>query len=136
VNKATTKKILYVDDDSDDHIFLSQFLASSNVNTLVIDAYDGDEAIRYLNAADDASLPSLIVLDLNMPKRNGYEVLKYLKTSRFSDIPVVILSTSNNEKDKELSNRLGAASYLQKPFHYQGYREVINQFMALLPLAR
>lgn len=136
MNKATAKKILYVDDDNDDHIFLKQFLASSSLNTLVVDAYDGDEAIRYLNTADTAALPSLIVLDLNMPKRNGYEILKYLKTSPFANIPVVILSTSNNEKDKELSSRLGAASYLQKPFHYQGYKDIINQFAALLPALR
>lgn len=136
MNKANTKKILYVDDDTDDHIFLNQFLASAHSNTLLIDAYDGDEAISYLHAADALSLPSLIVLDLNMPKRNGHEVLRYLKTSQFADIPVVILSTSNNEKDKELSRRLGAVSYLQKPFHYQGYKEVINQFIALLPVTR
>jgi len=123
-----------VDDDSDDHIFLNQFLASSQLNTLVIDAYDGDEAIQYLHAADDAALPSLIVLDLNMPKRNGHEVLKYLKSSRFASIPVVIFSTSHSEKDQEISNRLGAVSYLQKPFHYDGYREVVKIFISLLPV--
>lgn len=136
MNKSTTKKILYVDDDSDDHIFLHQFLASSSVNTLVIDAYDGDEAIQYLHNADEAALPALIVLDLNMPRRNGHEVLQYIKTSKFSNIPVVILSTSNNEKDREISNRLGAASFMQKPFHYDGYKEIVKKFISLLPVAR
>lgn len=130
---TTTPKVLYVDDDSDDCIFLSESFAATSTHTNFICASGGEEAINYLNSVDDEALPSLIILDLNMPRWDGKLTLGYLKSHpHYSSIPVVILSTSDNKLDKEVCARLGAARYMQKPFHYDGYRDIVNNCIPLL----
>jgi len=136
VKHSTTPKILYVDDDSDDCIFLSESFAATEHHPDLVCAPGGKEAIDYLNSIESAALPSLIILDLNMPRWDGRRTLGYLKSSpRLSDIPVVILSTSGNKTDKEACARLGAVSYLQKPYHYQGYRDVVNSCLPLMRIS-
>ena len=133
MNHPSTPKILYVDDDKDDLLFLSESFAATDSHPDLICAPGGEEAINYLNSIDPAALPSLIILDLNMPRWDGRKTLNYLKSSpRLSGIPVVILSTSVNSTDKDACARLGAASYLQKPYHESGYREVVNSCLPLM----
>lgn len=129
MNQTTTStKILYADDDSDDHFFLRESITCTGLPADIVYLTDGDQVIRYLEKNGDA-LPSLIVLDLNMPRLNGKQTLERLKTdNRFSEIPVIILSTSNNKLDKEFCTSRGAASYLVKPGHFEGYREVVRNF--------
>lgn len=126
MTSSTISKILLVDDDQDDSIFLSETFAANYFSNLVCTS-GGEEAIRYLNSVSAAELPSLIILDLNMPKWDGRQTLNYIKAnSRYSGIPVVILSTSDNKIDKEICKRLGAVSYMQKPYHYEGYKEIVR----------
>ena len=128
----TPSKILYVDDDSDDCIFLMESFAASPLNTDLVCASNGEEAIQYLNAEKD-TLPSLIILDLNMPRKDGKQTLRDLKADpQFAGIPVVILSTSRNKIDKDVCTKLGAVSYLEKPFHYEGYKDVVNNCIPLI----
>lgn len=130
---STIPKILYVDDDSDDCIFLSESFAATEQRPDFVCTPGGKEAIDYLNSIEPSALPSLIILDLNMPRWDGRKTLGYLKSSpRFSAIPVVILSTSGNTTDKEACARLGAVSYLQKPYHFGGYRDVVNSCLPLM----
>lgn len=133
MNQTTTStKILYADDDSDDHFFLRESITSTGLPADIVYLTDGDQVIRYLEKAGD-DLPSLIVLDLNMPRLNGKQTLERLKTDdRFSNIPVIILSTSTNKMDKEFCTSRGAASYLVKPGHFEGYREVVRNFVPFL----
>lgn len=133
MNQTTTStKILYADDDCDDHFFLRESLTTTGLPADIIYLTDGDQVIRYLEKNGDA-LPSLIVLDLNMPRLNGKQTLERLKKDdRFSDIPVIILSTSNNKMDKEFCTSRGAASYLVKPGHFEGYQEVVRNFVPFL----
>ena len=126
-------QILYIDDDSDDCLFLSESFAQAGNKTNLICASDGEQAINYLNSIHDEPLPSLIILDLNMPRRDGKQTLSYLKSQpNLAGIPVVILSTSENTMDKEVCRRLGAASYLQKPFHIDGYKEIVKICIPLM----
>ncbi|MBD0332801.1 MAG: response regulator, partial [Chitinophagaceae bacterium] len=100
MNKATTLRILYAEDDIDDRFFLSESISSNGLNADLVYVSDGDEAIDYLETHSE-NLPSLIVLDLNMPRKNGWQTLTYLKSHlRFCNIPVIILSTSQNKFDK------------------------------------
>jgi CheY-like chemotaxis protein len=133
VNQTTTStKILYADDDCDDHFFFRESITCTGLPADIVYLTDGDQVIRYLEKNGD-DLPSLIVLDLNMPRLNGKQTLERLKKdNRFSDIPVIILSTSNNKMDKEFCTRQGAASYLVKPGHFEGYREVVRNFVPYL----
>jgi CheY-like chemotaxis protein len=124
----TITKILYADDDSDDRFFLSESFDATDIGADLVYASNGDEAINYLESANDL-LPALIVLDLNMPKRDGKQTLSYLKSHpRFASIPVVILSTSESKADKESCANLGAISYFKKPIHYNGYVEIVKSF--------
>ena len=124
----TTSKtvMLYIDDDSDDCIFLKASLEDSGSTAALVYSQDGEEAMHYLDSMDTASLPSLIVLDLNMPRWGGQETLHYLKSQpRLSKIPVVVLSTSDNETEKEACRRLGAVSYYKKPHHFNDYKGIV-----------
>ena len=134
---TTTPKILYIDDDSDDCIFLSESFAATTIHPDLICSPGGEEAIRYLNSIDETSLPSLIILDLNMPRWDGRQTLNYIKSNpHFADIPVVILSTSQNTMDREICRKLGAASYLIKPYHFDGYKEIVNNCISLVNIQR
>lgn len=125
--------ILYVDDDSDDcQILAESFAATTDVPDLIC-AGDGEEAIVYLNSVSDEALPSLIILDLNMPKLDGRQTLNQIKSDpHLAGIPVVILSTSSNRTDREACVRLGAASYFEKPYHYDGYKEIVKRCLPLM----
>jgi CheY-like chemotaxis protein len=131
MNTTTTADatILYIDDDSDDCLFLQTSLADAGNTVKLICANSGEEAIAYLNSIDPTSLPRLIVLDLNMPRWDGRRTLHYLKSQpRLADIPVIVLSTSESKQDKDACAMLGAASYLKKPFHFEGYKNIIADF--------
>lgn len=121
--------ILYIDDDSDDCLILKCSLEDAGNSANLICANGGEEAVRYLNSIAPASLPNLIVLDLNMPRWDGRQTLSYLKSQpHLAAIPVVVLSTSESKMDKEACAQLGAASYFKKPFHYDGYKSIIADF--------
>ncbi|MDQ3279590.1 MAG: response regulator [Bacteroidota bacterium] len=121
--------ILYIDDDSDDCLFLQTSLEEAGNKAKLICASNGEEALDYLNSVAPASLPNLIVLDLNMPRWDGRRTLHYLKSQpHLASIPVVVLSTSESKQDKDACAQLGAASYFRKPFHYDGYKSIIADF--------
>lgn len=121
--------ILYIDDDNDDCLILKSSLEDYGNSTNLICANDGEEAVRYLNSVSPASLPNLIVLDLNMPRWDGKQTLSYIKSQpHLASIPVVVLSTSESKMDQDACTQLGAASYFKKPFHYDGYRNIIDDF--------
>lgn len=135
MNLATPPpKILYVDDDEDDRDFLDESLSFTGMPVYLVYASDGFEAIHYLETLKEKeSLPSLIVMDLNMPKFDGKQTLSYLKThSLFANIPVIILSTSGSNRDKEFCTSNGAVSYLKKPIHHKGYEAIVKSFVPYL----
>jgi CheY-like chemotaxis protein len=126
---ALAPTILYIDDDSDDFLILKSSLEDAGSETNLICASDGEEAVRFLNSMPSAKLPNLIVLDLNMPRWDGRQTLSYLKSQpHLAAIPVVVLSTSENKMEKDACAKLGAAYYFKKPFHYDGYKSIINDF--------
>ena len=126
-------KILYADDDTDDRSFLSESVSISGLPANLVYVSDGEEAIGYLESNKKEELPSLIVLDLNMPRRDGKQTLSFLKTHpRFSEIPVIILSTSTNKADKEYCTGNGAVSYFVKPQHFKGYQDLVKNFLPYL----
>lgn len=132
-NAPSKTVILYVDDDSDDCIFLKSSLENSGKKADLVCSHDAEEAVRYLDSVSAEGLPSLIVLDLNMPRWSGQKALHYLKSQpHLAAIPVVILSTSGSEKEKEACRQLGAVSCYTKPHHMDGYKGIVAGLFSVM----
>lgn len=128
------KTILLVEDNSDDEELTRLALEKSNIaNTLDV-ARDGAQALDYLfrrgayAERDPADLPTIVLLDLKLPKVDGLEVLRQLRADeRTRLMPVVILTSSKEERDLATGYRLGANSYIRKPVDFDKFVEAVRQ---------
>lgn len=125
--------ILMADDDEDDCMLASEALTESNLQHQLHIVKDGEELMDYLyqrgkyENSENATPPGLILLDLNMPKKDGREALKEIKSNpTFKHIPVVILTTSKAEEDIQLSYYLGANSFIIKPVTFASLVKVMK----------
>jgi two-component system response regulator len=110
--------ILLVEDNPDDVLFTLRALKSNNIDNRVVVAADGEEALGHLLPTDDRPplRPALVLLDVKLPKIGGFEVLQRVREDpRTHTLPVVVLTTSNEERDILTSYELGANSYVRKP---------------------
>ena len=126
-----TVVIMLVEDDLGDQKLIKMSLKEQRIANAPVVAASGEEAINYLEkckAGDvESDLPDLILLDLNMPGMGGKEFLRRIKTDlALSAIPVVILTTSDADKDILESFRLQAAGYIKKPVSIDGLEEVMR----------
>ena len=114
MNRPRLVPILVADDDEEDRQLIRDALKESHLLNEIRFVKDGEELMQALLGSN--SLPGLILLDLNMPKKDGREVLKELKQhEQFKKIPVIIFSTTNNEQEMRRCYELGANSYITKP---------------------
>jgi two-component system response regulator len=118
--KTEIKRILIVDDSPKDIELTIATLAENNLANDVVSAEDGEEALDYLykrgKFANEDGLPAVILLDVKMPKMDGIEVLKHIRSdAKFKYIPVIMVTSSNEERDIVESYKLGANSYVVKP---------------------
>ena len=127
------KHILLVEDDPDDVKLTLKALQKSRVANTVEVVWDGVEAIDYLFATgkfagrDRSVKPQLILLDLKMPKMDGLEVLRRIRSGeRTKLLPVVILTTSTEDRDRIESYKLGANSYIRKPVDFQQFADAVQ----------
>ncbi len=122
------KIILFIDDDEDDFLILRGIFKEFSSDIELQWVRDGEEAINYLTQQGnfkDAEKPLLILLDLNMPKLNGEEVLRQIRNHEsLRYIPVVVLSNSMNKKDVMTAYELGGNSFIRKPAGYKELREM------------
>ena len=111
----TVKTVFMIDDDVEDQEIFTDTLFSIDESIQCVRPVDGRQALGAL-LKKGAVLPDLIFVDLNMPTMNGYEFLKEIKDhQRLNHIPVIIYTTSSDNKDKEKAKRLGASSFITKP---------------------
>lgn len=121
-----SKPILLIEDDNVDVMTVNRALRDSKVTNQLVSIGNGEEAIEYLKDKN-ATEPSIILLDLNMPKMDGAEFLKVVKADNIlKKIPVVILTTSNSDRDVIESFELGAAGYMVKSVDYEKFVEIIR----------
>lgn len=115
------KKILLVDDDAEDREIIKDALSDLGYHSVIHFEENGEKALLFLEAAyRSGTLPSMVVLDLNMPRMNGTQTLRRLKSDlRFNNIPVIIYSTSLNNIERDECLSLGAHSYVIKPVSYR-----------------
>ncbi len=130
------EKILLVEDDPDHAEIIIDILEEDNANNIkteVILKKDGQEAIDYFQYEMQSQV-SLVILDLNLPKVHGMEVLKFLKqNSMYSSIPVVILSTSFDGNTIEEAYKNGAHHYIAKPILYEDFIEKVKALKKSIP---
>lgn len=126
--------ILLVEDNPDDVDLTLRALKKSNVLNEVVVAGDGVEALDYLFATgtysgrDSTVMPEVVLLDLKLPKVDGLEVLRQIRADeRTKLLPVVILTSSNEERDVVESYKLGANSYIRKPVDFDQFVESVRQ---------
>jgi CheY-like chemotaxis protein len=128
------KMILLVEDNPDDEALTLRALKKNNIFNEVVVARDGEEAVEYLFATgryegrDNSIQPQVILLDLQLPKLSGLEVLKCLRTDERTELlPVVILTTSSEEQDITASYENGTNSYIRKPVDFNQFTEAVKQ---------
>lgn len=128
------KFILLVEDNADDVLLTKRALEKSNILNELVVARDGVEALDYLfgrgefEGRDTNVLPQLILLDLKMPRMDGLECLQHIRADeRTKLLPVVVLTTSNEERDRISSYELGANSYIRKPVDFKQFVEAVQQ---------
>jgi CheY-like chemotaxis protein len=126
--------IFVVDDDREDRQILQEYFEDIGMGERVRYFENGEQAIASLESSTKTSaLPKLIVLDLNMPILNGTQALRILKHDpRFKQIPVIILSTSENEEEKRKCISYGAVDYLVKPMSFDEGRVIVDRFVSYL----
>lgn len=106
--------VLVVDDDQDDQYFIRKAINKVIPQAIVESLYDGDEALSYLKRCN--SLPNLIILDLNMARLSGKETMRIIRQNEsLAHVPVVILTTTKNEAEKDELLKLGASAFYTKP---------------------
>lgn len=118
--------LLLVEDDLVDVMTVKRALRDLNVTNSLTVVHNGEAALTHLRTSEQP-LPGLILLDLNMPRMNGIELLAILKQDeRLCRIPVIVLTTSNQEQDRLSSFKLSVAGYMIKPVDYRQFVEVVR----------
>lgn len=128
------KTLLLVEDNPDDEALTIRALKKHNLANEIVVARDGQEALDYLFAEGEYSerdmykLPQVILLDLKLPKLDGLDVLERIRANTITKhIPVVILTSSNEQQDKIKSYDLGANSYVRKPVDFEQFIQAAQQ---------
>ena len=129
-----TKIILLVEDDPNDVELTLRAFGKNNISNKVVVARDGVEALDYLfgtgayEGRDTRTMPVFVLLDLKLPRMDGHEVLRRIREdAKTKLLPVIILTSSNEEKDVINGYLLGANSYIRKPVDFSQFSEAVNQ---------
>src|SRR5688572_18956947 len=125
-----TLNILLVEDDPDDVELMQDALQDNGIAFHMEVVRQGDRVLSFLETCKN--FPNIILLDLNLPKMHGREVLSRIKLSKeFKHIPVVILSTSSSKSEREFCLSAGATKFLTKPTTVEGFNKTIQSIMEI-----
>lgn len=125
----TNRSILLIEDNSDDEELTLRALKKNKILNHVAVAHDGAEALDYLFSENRAETdpPSLVLLDLNLPKVDGLEVLRKIRADERTAItPVVVLTSSREQEDVVAGYRCGANGYVRKPVNFADFAEAVR----------
>jgi CheY-like chemotaxis protein len=118
--------ILVIEDSDEDYFVAMRAFEKAGMTNPVHRCKDGQEGIDFL-MNEENTIPAIILLDLNLPKKTGHEVLDHIKQhKRVSKVPVVVLTTSSDERDIDACYAAGANSYVQKPVDIHGFIDAIK----------
>lgn len=123
-------RILLAEDDEDDRLFFREAVSRNGRAVIVDEAFDGLMLLDLLDKSDN--LPDMIVLDINMPLLDGIECVRAIRShTRFSKVPVAVLSTSGNATDMKKASEAGADFYARKPACPKQLQEIVNSLISL-----
>jgi CheY-like chemotaxis protein len=129
-------KIIIVENDEDEQFFMKDGFEATGYFEVLAFAYGGDELIEMLNNKE-IDRPDMILSDLNMPGRNGYDILKELRADiRFVNLPIVITSTSSIKSVIDNCMELGATKFIQKPETFVEYADYAKQMAETVKFVR
>ena len=127
---AVDRTILLVEDNSDDILLIGRALSQAQLESSVSVVRDGEEAVAYLEALSERppnEIPSLLLLDLKLPRMSGLELLQWIRRhKKFKAMPVVVLTSSKLDADLERAYAAGANSFLTKPVDYQSLLDMVK----------
>ncbi|MEO6252051.1 MAG: response regulator [Ferruginibacter sp.] len=124
--------ILLADDDTDDCLFFKDALEEMPIHTVLTAVHDGEQLMEQLHD-DTTKLPHVLFLDLNMPRKNGFECLAEIKQNKkLKDIPVVIFSTSYEQEVVNLLYRNGAQYFIRKPSEFGQFKKIILHVLTIV----
>lgn len=119
-----TIRILLIEDDADDIELLEESLKSNNIDYIMNAVKEGDKVASYLAAGNE--IPDVIVLDFNLPRLHGRDILTIIKSSdQYKNVPLIVLSTSASAEDIEFAGELGADHCITKPSSIQEFNKTI-----------
>ena len=125
-------EILLVEDNGDDIVLIEEAFAEARLMNVIFTVRDGEEALAYLRQAGQYThvrRPGLVLLDINMPKKNGFEVLQAMKADPLLQaLPVVMLTTGDREDDIVRAFTGGACSYIRKPISLDEFVQAVKDF--------
>ena len=122
----STKPVLLVEDDVVDMMTVRRAFQELNLSNPLVHVSDGEQALEYLKDAEQPT-PCVVLLDLNMPRMNGVEFMRIAKADAdLKRIPIVVLTTSKDDRDIVDSYRLSAAGYIVKPVDYRSFVEALR----------
>jgi CheY-like chemotaxis protein len=126
--------IAIADDDVSDRYLIKLAFEEAGVDVNISEFEDGAELIDYISQGCKSGMPKFLLLDLNMPKRSGMEVLQFMQENpTLCPMPVIVLSTSSDQNDIRKSKELGAVDYITKPSDYSGYVDIVKSLDKYLP---
>jgi CheY-like chemotaxis protein len=130
MSNSNTLNILLVEDDQDDVELMQDALRDNDIDFTMNVVKQGDKVIPYLQTCKN--FPNVILLDLNLPKMHGREILSRIKLSEeFKHIPVAILTTSSSQSEKEFCLSAGATHFLTKPSTVEGFNKTIQTILKI-----
>lgn len=132
LSKTEPDYLLLVEDNPDDELLITRaFGRQLDVNRIKV-VHTGIEAVEFLERIKTASeLPKAVILDVNLPKKNGIDVLKAIRhNEKTKYLPVVMLTSSDEKRDLLDSYNLGANSYIRKPVNYEDFSRIIHEIGA------
>ena len=128
-----TRRMLLVEDNEDDIELTLRALEKNHLENELVIARDGEDALHYLfqtgpHAGREGDLPEVVLLDLKLPGKSGLDVLREIRSDeRTKTLPVVVLTSSSEDRDMVESYKLGANSYVQKPINFSDFLEATRQ---------
>ena len=136
MNEHAESPVLLAEDNPDDVLITQRMWMKASVSKPLIAVNDGEEALKFLRKQGkyvDAPTPSLLLLDLKMPRIDGFQVLETMKNDdTLKDIPVIVLTSSERREDMERAIKLGCERYIVKPINLDGFLKTIEEIKHFL----